>query len=235
MDCLVDLNNGESLIMEIQTTKVTEEKLESIIDYILYVKKNHNKNVRFGLIHASNKKNIVEYEFKISEELILKPLVYTFTEEDGDEILNSLKNKIENNEKLTEEDINDLSLISLYPTKQTAEILQIETAKLIPKIKNLSKKEIDSIIQMHLILVTKVKSKEIRENIIRCLSMKKKSALQEAKEMWIEEGIEKGREKGIEEQNKTFIKKLKDKGLSTKEISNLTDYPIETINILLKL
>jgi predicted transposase YdaD len=49
-----------------------------------------------------------------------------------------------------------------------------------------------------------------------------------------EEGLETGRELGLETAKRTFALKLKKKGLSTSEISNLMDLSEEEVNELLK-
>ena len=60
----------------------------------------------------------------------------------------------------------------------------------------------------------------------------KKELLAEGREEGLEEGIEKGREEGREEGLLESARKLKEKGLSVKKISELLDIDIEKIKNL---
>lgn len=58
---------------------------------------------------------------RITKELKLRPLTYSFNEEEN-EILNTLTFKINNKQKLTEDDMNDLSLISFNEISELTDL-----------------------------------------------------------------------------------------------------------------
>ena len=228
MDYLFYLDNGDYLHFEFQTTK----KQEDISRFLYYD----------SSLHYSTKKNIrtiVVYSSDISEAVTelncgtidYKIEAFYMSTLDGDKKLEELKNKVLNEEELTEEDIMSLCFIPLMKTKKSKSNIIIESIDTASKIK--SNKYKDKCLMLLYALFDKfgdeISKKRFRE--VLTLTEVGKMIYNEG----MEEGLEKGLAKGIgrgkcEILIKQLIKKFKvlPEGLREK----IMELPTDTLEII---
>lgn len=222
MDFAVQVSNNLILNFEFQSTAPKKEDLIRFLEYALALRRKYNCLVETIIVCTADVE-IKQRELKISNNTIFRPQWVMFKDMDGKEVLNIIKNKFKNNEKISGKDIINLALISLYKFEKEEYFENVlEAAELIFKLNSLSKENLDTIATVQFILVDKFFRGKERKQLGKVLKMRINL---------IEELVDEGKE----EERRNIIQKLKSKGLTTKEISNLTDFPINTINALLKL
>ena len=123
---------------------------------------------------------------------------------DGNEKINSISKKIENNEKLTRTEILALKLMPFTSYNETTEEITLKTAQLTNKITTLTIDELNNIKYIQQAVCSKVIKKEHQQPIMEEIKMRNTLYDQARKE-----GIKEGKTEGInigENKKKTEIK-----------------------------
>lgn len=113
------------LLIEFQSTKISNKHNSRFLAYYAVVnfKKKTKKKVKLVVVSTAEKSKKIT--FKIEDTIKFSFSVYSLMEEDGDKIIENIEKKIENGEKLTTDELIDLSLVPLMGSKNSRDY-QIE-------------------------------------------------------------------------------------------------------------
>lgn len=100
MDGVLELDDGVLINIEFQTGDLTEKFLLRCAQYAVNLRVISRKFVETSIISTGNRNKSKLIAF-ISKFFLFKPNIFFYSEYDGLEILNNIKDKIENKEKLT--------------------------------------------------------------------------------------------------------------------------------------
>lgn len=100
MDGVLELDDGVLINIEFQTGDLTEKFLLRCAQYAVNLRVISRKFVETRIISTGNRNKSKLIAF-ISKFFLFKPKIFFYSEYDGLEILNNIKDKIENKEKLT--------------------------------------------------------------------------------------------------------------------------------------
>ena len=100
MDGVLELDDGVLVNIEFQTGDLTEKFLLRCAQYAVNLRVISRKFVETSIISTGNRNKSKLIAF-ISKFFLFKPKIFFYSEYDGLEILNNIKDKIENKEKLT--------------------------------------------------------------------------------------------------------------------------------------
>ena len=100
MDGVLELDDGVLINVEFQTGDLTEKFLLRCAQYAVNLRVISRKFVETSIISTGNRNKSKLIAF-ISKFFFFKPKIFFYSEYDGLEILNNIKDKIENKEKLT--------------------------------------------------------------------------------------------------------------------------------------
>ena len=100
MDGVLELDDGVLINVEFQTGDLTEKFLLRCAQYAVNLRVISRKFVETSIISTGNRNKSKLIAF-ISKFFLFKPKIFFYFEYDGLEILNNIKDKIENKEKLT--------------------------------------------------------------------------------------------------------------------------------------
>ena len=100
MDGVLELDDGVLINIEFQTGDLTEKFLLRCAQYAVNLRVISRKFVETSIISTGNRNKSKLIAF-ISKFFIFKPKIFFYSEYDGLEILNNIKDKIENKKKLT--------------------------------------------------------------------------------------------------------------------------------------
>lgn len=100
MDGVLELDDGVLINIEFQTGDLTEKFLLRCAQYAVNLRVISRKFVETSIISTGNRNKSKLIAF-ISKFFLFKPKIFFYSEYDGLEILNNIKDKIENKEKLT--------------------------------------------------------------------------------------------------------------------------------------
>ena len=146
------------------------------------------------IIHQYSKDNV----FKIN--------IMSLKNIDGNEKINSISKKIENNEKLTRTEILALKLMPFTSYNETTEEITLKTAQLTNKITTLTIDELNNIKYIQQAVCSKVIKKEHQQPIMEEIKMRntlydqaRKEGIKEGKTEGINEGRKEGRNEGKNE------------------------------------
>lgn len=228
MDYLFYTDNGDYLHFEFQTTKKNDDISRFLYyDSSLYYKS--KRNIRTLVVYSSDITNASTYldcgsiKYNV-EAFYMKNL-------DGDNKLNNIKNKVNNNIELTEQDIMTLSFIPLMNSKKSKSEITLESIEVANEIKTYKDK--NNCLMLLYALFDKFGDDLSKMRFKEVVTMTEvgKMIYDEAMEKGIEKGVEKGREEGKAELLiKLLIKKFKVLPMEYREkIRNLPSEDIENI------
>ena len=100
MDGVLELDDGVLINVEFQTGDLTEKFLLRCAQYAVNLRVISRKFVETSIISTGNRNKSKLIAF-ISKFFLFKPKIFFYSEYDGLEILNNIKDKIENKKKLT--------------------------------------------------------------------------------------------------------------------------------------
>ena len=140
----------------------------------------------------------------------------------GSKILNNIKSKIKNNEKITGKDVIQLGLISLYKFDKDLYFEKVlQAAELLFELDNVSKEKIDLIATIQFILADKFFNDEEKIKLGKVLKVRLNLIdllIDDAKQ----EGIEEGSEKTREEIKESVVNHMIQNDYSEAEINKIT-------------
>lgn len=184
--------------IEFQTKIPTKEDLKRIFTYAALLHEFTGCFVETYIICVQpiSKDHII---YKYSKHNIFKITVISLKNIDGNEKINSINKKIENNEKLTKTEILSLKLMPFTSYNETVEEMTLKTAQLTNKITTLTPSEINKIKYIQQAVCSKVISKDKQSKIMEEIKMRNTlydQAWTEAQELGRAEGEKIGRTKG---------------------------------------
>lgn len=224
IDYLFHTENGELLHFEFQTTDKKDD-LKRFLYYDASIYFRESKKIKTMVIYSAD---IEEVETSLDIGTIKYSIEAFYMKNlDGDEKLEYLKNKINNGESLTDEDILNLSFIPLMKTKISKSERALESIELANKIPESNEKL--KCMALLYALFEKFGDKASKKRFMEVFTMT------ELGKMIVEYGIEKGKEEGkIEGKAEMLIKLLikKFKSLPEEYKNKIKALPEETIEII---
>ena len=187
MDYLFYIENGEYLHFEFQTTKKNDDLSRFLFyDASLYYKS--KKRITTIVVYSSEIKDVItkldcgtiKYDIKS----------FYMSSFDGDSKLKNIKDKVDNNIELTEQDIMTLSFIPLMSTEKSKSEITLESIEIAKNIHN--NKEKNNCLMLLYALFDKFGDDISKKRFKEVVSMT------DVGRMIYEEGREEGLEKGIE-------------------------------------
>ena len=223
-----------SLILECQTYFPKEDDIKRFFQYITLIRTFKNQNVELYIL-LTEKAPYDSLNFKINEDCIYKMNVISLKDIKATDIFKKIEHKLKYRKKITEEDIAALQLIAYTSyTETTLEILK-KANTIINKIP-LDINEKEAIIYILDVLSANMLNEKDKKEYLEETKMLINPRDEYMKNEGIKEGINKGKEEGKEEgkqENKEEIaKKLLNKNMPLKEISEITELTTQEIKNL---
>lgn len=204
--------------LEFESKKLTWLDYIRFCNYIIALYKKYQKRVILYIILGRNAKTSKSFIPPFIKNKIIRHV--SLININGDEILNMIKNKYKNNERLTDIDRAYLSLIPCFSTKMKYEDYLIKAAKLAVKL-NEDPKDVDDICISLMLFSQTATDTKTQDKIREILAMRdgaiKRYGIEQKKQ-----GIEQGREEGREEKKFEIAKQMKNEGYSFNEIGKFT-------------
>ena len=225
------LNNIES-----QSTRVGLKEMRRFADYRIFAEYIYNLPVETIVLMTVDPKSSLK-EYKISETDIIRHIYIYFSKEEVIKRFKNVRDKIENNETLTEEETLDIGLLPLFAPKENSQEITEKMCELIRKNKHIDyelKREISFILQ---IMVFKYfEDSEKREELLEEINMKQYDSdlemiayeiygedMEEQKEIIKQQNTDlKQKENTIKQQNE-LLKEIKEKNNLDEETSAKID------------
>ena len=208
-DIIIELDDI-ILIIEFQSTNVDNNDSNRFLAYysVVNFKKETEKEVKLVVVSTAEKTKKIKHE--IGDSIKFTFNVYSMMDEDGDAIINNIETKIKNNERITTNELIDLSLVPVMGSKNSRETQIEKSVKLILNI-DLEKYEIKNLIKsVAYLLADKFLEDSDKKTVICDALGGKMNAVYDYGERRKEEGIKEGIKEGKEEENKKIaIKMLK--------------------------
>lgn len=134
--------NDEIYIIEFQTGKIKKDHLYRFTTYGAITAEKYRKKVNIIIIYTEKVDTNINHD---EGSIKFNPMAYTFKDVNGDEILKRLKNKISNNIKLNENELDELEFLPLFQSNLSSKEILWETVNLTNELNFISQKEIDHI------------------------------------------------------------------------------------------
>ena len=115
MDFVIEIKDHKMKDLEFQTTKVTKKVQYRSLKYAVYLSENTNMDSEVLVISSVEEPKVKI--LNISEDFKYPLKIYSLKNIDGDKVLNKIKDKISNNEKLTLDEYIDLVIMGYYNSK----------------------------------------------------------------------------------------------------------------------
>ena len=235
---IICLNEKHQLVdLEDESSRVNDETLKKIIHYSRNIECGRNIPV-VSVITTTVPLDKCLKEMKISETKILKPIIISFPEFDGEEKLENLRNKVNNGKIIDEMEALDLLFITKMFKKDNDLILE-EVCELLSKMKveDLEFKE-NMKICMQCVIHKYAKTIEDIQRLEKVIELTRKFETYEETLTRIgkEEGIEQGRKQGIEQEKRKnqkekeeMAKKLLEMNIPMEKVKEVTNLNREKI------
>ncbi|WP_298521703.1 hypothetical protein [uncultured Methanobrevibacter sp.] len=236
-DLIIELDNT-ILIIEFQSTNVDIDDKDRFLAYLSMVnyKKKSNKKVKLVVISTAEESKKIIHILEGSVKFTFD--IYSLMEEDGDNVINNIETKLENNKDFTDEELIDLSLVPLMGSENTQEQQIEKSVELILSI-DLEKNKVKNLVKSIAYLLTDKFLEDGDKKTAICDALGgKMSAIYDYGQRREEEGIEIGKEEGIEigkkEGNKKMAKYMIKNGETNEEIQKETELSLEEIEKIRK-
>ncbi len=226
MDFVFYLADDSYLHLEFQSTHGPEE-LERFLEYDVALYRKRKKIIHTYIVYGAGITNAsvvlkcgsVEYRTKA---------IY-MDGYDGDCIFNDLKDKIFAGTRLNELDQMKLAFLPLMKSSHPKPERAIETIELAGMIHDESQRTF--LTGCVIAISDNFIDKDYTRKILEVLRMSKvlRALEEEAKDEGLKEGLTKGRTEGKIEEKRSTAKKLLQRGLSVKEVTEITDLSIEEV------
>ena len=244
---IICLNDKRQLVdLEDESSRVNDETLKKIIHYSRNIECGRNIPV-VSVITTTVPLEKCLKEMKISETKILKPIIISFPEFDGEEKLENLRNKINNGKIIDEMEALDLLFITKMFKKDNELILE-EVCELLSKMKveDLEFKEnmkicmqcvihkyaktIEDIQRLEKVIKLTRKFETYEETLTRIgKEEREKIGIEKGEKIGIEKGEKIGMDKGIKKEKEELAKKLLEMGDSMEKVKKVTNLSQEKI------
>ena len=228
-DIIIELDDM-ILIIEFQSTNVDTNDKNRFLAYFSVVnfKKKTKKEVKLLVISTAEKSKRVTHI--IDDIISFKFDIFSMMDMNGDAIINNIENKMKNNEKITNEELIDLSLVPVMGSENT-QVEQIEkSVNLILSI-NLEDYKVKNLVKSIAYLLADKFLEDGEHKTILCDALGgKMNAVYDYGERRKQEGIIEGMKEGSEKMALYMIKK----GESDEEIQKETELSLDEIKALRK-
>jgi hypothetical protein len=223
-DLIIELDDM-ILIIEFQSTIVDINDKDRFLAYFAMVnfKKKTKKQIKLAVISTVEKSKKITHT--IDETVKFTFEIYSFTDEDGDIILNNIETKIKNDEEFTDEELIDLSLVPVMGSVNSQEHQIEESVNLILNI-DLEKYKVKNLVKsIAYLLADKFLEDEEKKAVICDALGGKMSAIYDYGQRQKNEGIK----EGIKEGKEIMVKYMIKEGKTNEEIRKETKLSIEEI------
>ena len=221
MDELHENDANELIQVESESTAIYEKDFWRFSKYESYSRLKNNTSVVTAIIYTGNPNHGLK-QYDISSTLNIHPIFISFKEMDGDEKIRNIKEKIQNNIQLTQDDALDLVFIPLMKYKNQPKDMIFKSYKLLKDEKSINTEfkqkllELCKEIGFYYLHKDAEKLKELYEVIGMKFDPLKydeyeeyhEKSLKIAHEEGIEQGIEKGIKEGIKEGKKQTLNEV---------------------------
>ena len=233
-------NNNKIINIEFQSTRVNNQDVIRFMKYAIILKEKYDKETITLIISTIEKKNR-EIHFKLHEGSDNILYLYVLVSLDADEIFRQIEEKVENNERLSQKDIADLSILPLFKSEYSVGEVLLKTVILTNKLKVDS--ESISYLKFNQDKLTEkfVKDKKLKRKIMEEIGMSMsyfEKRCYEIEEEFVNKGIEQGIEQGKEEGRKEtmveYAKSMLDKNFTKDQIMDIIGISEEELSSLLK-
>ena len=224
---IICLNDKRQLVdLEDESSRVNDETLKKIIHYSRNIECGRNIPV-VSVITTTVPLEKCLKEMKISETKILKPIIISCPEFDGEEKLENLRNKINNGKIIDEMEALDLLFITKMFKKDNELILE-EVCELLSKMKveDLEFKE-NMKICMQCVIHKYAKTIEDIQRLEKVIKLTRKFETYE--ETLTRIGKEEGEKIGIQKEKEELAKKLLEMGDSVEKVEKVTNLSQEKL------
>ena len=213
--------------IEFQSQKPTLEDMVRFFEYDAALMRQYKKAVRTYIVTTANVLNPIRRS-PMHNCCDPTPKFINFIDFNGDEILNRISDKVENNLDLTDKEQAELSLIAFFKTKNDLNTQLMKAAKIAASISR------DKPYGEDICIIQKFFADKFAENcneIYEVLTMRSK-VIQERYERIKNEGKKEGKKEGNLQRAKKTAEKMLNDGFSTEDIMKYTNLTNEQINYL---
>ena len=233
MDFTGDVTDGLeelSLILECQTYLPKEDDIKRFFQYITLIRTFKNQNVELYIL-LTEKSPYDSLNFKINEDCIYKMKVISLKDIKATDIFNKIEYKLKYRKKITEEDIAALQLIAYTNYAETTLEILKKANTLINKIP-LDINEKEAIIYILDVLSANMLNEKDKKEYMEETKMLINPRDEYMKNEGIKEGKQEGIQEGIQENKEEIARKLLNKNMPLKEISEITELTTQEIKNL---
>ncbi len=191
----------------------------ALVDYA----RDNDKPILIFVISTAEKTKIREY--KLNEHCVFRIPVISLKDFDGDEVINNIIHKLENNEKITTDEILYLALVPFMSSKNSLEEQIAKTVETLDKVRDSLETESDFAFGIELLIVEKfIKEKRQHSKLTSILRDTMRIIAE-----WRQEDYENGKQKGMNIEKINTAKNMIKENYSIEEIMKITQLNKKTI------
>ncbi len=230
-DLIIELDHV-ILIFEFQSTKIYLDDKRRFNIYTAIKDRDRYGDKPIYLIVFSTVEETHVVDYKINPASSFKILVISFKNKNGTEVLNNIDSKIKNNQEIYQNELSDLALSSFMTLETTLEEHLEKTVQTLNKLRNSIKEKSGFVFTLVWLLVDKfIKNEETRERLSNILSDNMR-LFEECLQRKYNEGKTEGFEEGYDKKGWEVAKELLNEDMTINRISQITNVPIDQIELL---
>lgn len=218
LDHLIVLTEFQSTIV-----KTIDEKRYRLYTALVDYAKRNNKPLILIVISTAEKTKIKEY--KINKDCVFTIPIVSLKDFDGDKIINNIKNKIKNNQKITRHEMLNLALAPFMSSKKPLDKQIEKTVKTLDEVRKSMKCSSDFVFGIELLIVEKFIKNERQHKKLTNILRDTMKIIDE----WRQEDYENGKQEGKEEEKINTAKNMLKENYTIKQIAKITQLNIESI------
>lgn len=218
LDHLIVLTEFQSTIV-----KTIDEKRYRLYTALVDYAKRNNKPLILIVISTAEKTKIKQY--KINKDCVFTIPIVSLKDFDGDKIINNIKNKIKNNQKITRHEMLNLALAPFMSSKKPLNKQIEKTVKTLDEVRKSMKCSSDFVFGIELLIVEKFIKNERQHKKLTNILRDTMKIIDE----WRQEDYENGKQEGKEEEKINTAKNMLKENYTIKQIATITQLNIESI------
>ena len=218
LDHLIVLTEFQSTIV-----KTIDEKRYRLYTALVDYAKRNNKPLILIVISTAEKTKIKQY--KINKDCVFTIPIVSLKDFDGDKIINNIKNKIKNNQKITRHEMLNLALAPFMSSKKPLDKQIEKTVKTLDEVRKSMKCSSDFVFGIELLIVEKFIKNERQHKKLTNILRDTMKIIDE----WRQEDYENGKKEGKEEEKINTAKNMLKENYTIKQIATITQLNIESI------
>ena len=192
-----------------------------------YARKN-NKPIILLVISTAEKTKIRRY--KLNDECVFTIPVISLKDFDGDEVINNIINKLENNEKITPDEVLLLALVPFMSSKNSLEEQIAKTVETLDKVRDSLESKSDFAFGIELLIVEKFIKEKTQHRKLTSILRDTMRIIAEWRQEDYENGKKDGIDKGIGMEKENTVKNMLLKKYPIEEIMEITQLNLKSIN-----